>query len=42
MAADKPTTTVSTKGQVVLPKAIREEHRWRSGTRLTIAIRRAG
>lgn len=36
MASDKPTTTVSTKGQVVLPKAIREEHRWRAGTRLMI------
>jgi AbrB family looped-hinge helix DNA binding protein len=36
MAADKLTTTVSTKGQVVLPKAIREERRWRAGTRLTI------
>ncbi|BAC52487.1 blr7222 [Bradyrhizobium diazoefficiens USDA 110] len=36
MAADKLTTTVSSKGQVVLPKAIREEHRWRAGTRLTI------
>lgn len=36
MSADKPTTTVSTKGQVVLPKAIREEHRWLAGTRLTV------
>ncbi len=36
MAADKLTTTVSTKGQVILPKAIREERRWRAGTRLTI------
>lgn len=36
MAADKLTTTISTKGQVVLPKAIREEHRWLAGTRLTI------
>jgi AbrB family looped-hinge helix DNA binding protein len=36
MAADKPTTTVSTKVQVILPKAIREERRWRAGTRLTI------
>ena len=36
MAADKLTTIVSTKGQVVLPKAIREEQRWRVGTRLTI------
>lgn len=36
MAAGKLTTTVSTKGQVILPKAIREERRWRAGTRLTI------
>ncbi|MBV9483469.1 AbrB/MazE/SpoVT family DNA-binding domain-containing protein [Bradyrhizobium sp.] len=36
MAADKLTTTVSTKGQVILPKAIRDERRWRAGTRLTI------
>ena len=36
MAADKLTTTVSTKGHVVLPKAIRDEHRWRAGTQLTI------
>jgi len=36
MAADKPTTTVSTKGQVILPKAIRDERRRRAGTRLTV------
>lgn len=36
MAADKLNTTVSTKGQVVLPKAIRDERRWRAGTQLTI------
>ncbi|MGT2440703.1 AbrB/MazE/SpoVT family DNA-binding domain-containing protein [Bradyrhizobium betae] len=36
MASDKLTTTVSTKGQVVLPKAIREQHRWLAGTRLSI------
>ena len=36
MASDKLTTTVSTKGQVVLPKAIRDERRWRAGTQLTI------
>jgi AbrB family looped-hinge helix DNA binding protein len=36
MAADKRSTTVSTKGQVSLPKAIREERRWRAGTRLTV------
>ncbi|MBV8700328.1 AbrB/MazE/SpoVT family DNA-binding domain-containing protein [Bradyrhizobium sp.] len=36
MAAGKPTTIVSTKGRVILPKAIREERRWLAGTRLTI------
>jgi len=36
LAADKPSTTVATKGQVILPKAIREERRWRAGTRLTL------
>ena len=35
-AADKPTTVVSTKGQVILPKAIREQRHWPSGTRLTV------
>ena len=34
--ADKLTTIVSTKGQVILPKAIREERRWPAGTRLTV------
>ena len=29
-------TTVSTKGQVVLPKAIREALRWDAGTRLAV------
>jgi AbrB family looped-hinge helix DNA binding protein len=32
----KSTTTVSTKGQVILPKAIRERHRWDAGTRLVV------
>ncbi|MGH6715873.1 MAG: AbrB/MazE/SpoVT family DNA-binding domain-containing protein [Bradyrhizobium sp.] len=36
MAAGKLTTTVSTKGQVILPKSIREERCWRAGTRLTV------
>jgi AbrB family looped-hinge helix DNA binding protein len=35
-ASKKLTTTISTKGQVILPKAIREERRWRAGTRLTV------
>lgn len=35
-ASDQSTTTVSTKGQVILPKAIREARRWQAGTRLTV------
>lgn len=34
--ADKLTTTVSTKGQVILPKAIRRQRRWEAGTRLVV------
>ncbi|HXO02847.1 MAG TPA: AbrB/MazE/SpoVT family DNA-binding domain-containing protein [Stellaceae bacterium] len=30
------TTTVSTKGQVILPKAIRQRRRWEPGTRLIV------
>ena len=33
---EKPTTIVSTKGQVVLPKAVRQSRRWGSGTRLIV------
>jgi AbrB family looped-hinge helix DNA binding protein len=33
--ADKLATRVSTKGQVILPKALRERLRWGPGTRLT-------
>ena len=33
------TTTVSTKGQVVLPKAIRQTLGWRAGTRLVVENR---
>ena len=29
-------TTVSTKGQVILPKAIRQRREWDAGTRLTV------
>jgi AbrB family looped-hinge helix DNA binding protein len=35
-SAEGATTTVSTKGQVILPKAIRERRRWRAGTRLVV------
>jgi AbrB family looped-hinge helix DNA binding protein len=34
--ADKLTTVVSTKGQVILPKAIRQRRRWGAGTRLVV------
>jgi AbrB family looped-hinge helix DNA binding protein len=30
------TTTLSTKGQVILPAAIRRRHNWRPGTRLAV------
>ena len=34
--AEKLTTTVSTKGQVILPKAIRSKRRWEAGTKLVV------
>ncbi len=30
------TTTVSTKGQVILPKALRDARKWRPGTKLVV------
>ncbi len=30
------TTTLSTKGQVILPKAVRDQMGWDAGTRLTV------
>nr|WP_255696950.1 AbrB/MazE/SpoVT family DNA-binding domain-containing protein [Sandaracinobacteroides sayramensis] len=30
------TTIVSTKGQVILPKAIRDQRHWSAGTRLSV------
>jgi AbrB family looped-hinge helix DNA binding protein len=35
-------TVVSTKGQVVLPKAIRERRRWAAGTQLVVEERPEG
>jgi AbrB family looped-hinge helix DNA binding protein len=35
-AVDRPTTIISTKGQVILPKAIRQQRRWKAGTRLVV------
>jgi AbrB family looped-hinge helix DNA binding protein len=34
--AKKLTTTVSTKGQIILPKVIRQQRRWQAGTRLIV------
>ena len=36
------TTTISTKGQVILPKAIRRALRWEAGTRLLVENREEG
>jgi AbrB family looped-hinge helix DNA binding protein len=35
-AIETSTTTVSTKGQVILPKAIRQRRNWPPGTRLVV------
>ena len=43
MAAGQPqTTTLSTKGQVILPKVIRERRNWMPGTRLVVEDTRDG
>jgi AbrB family looped-hinge helix DNA binding protein len=36
------TTVVSTKGQVILPKSIRQRRHWRPGTRLVVEDTRDG
>lgn len=35
-AGGKHTTVLSTKGQIILPKAIRDQRRWSAGDRLTV------
>lgn len=42
MAKEKLTTRVSTKGQVILPKAIREHRHWQEGTELLVEDRPEG
>ncbi len=39
---NKPSTVVSTKGQVILPKAIRESKGWGAGQRLVVEETRDG
>jgi AbrB family looped-hinge helix DNA binding protein len=39
---DTLTTTVSTKGQVILPKVIRDRRHWPAGTRLIVEETAAG
>lgn len=34
--SNKPTTTLSTKGQIILPIEIRRRRRWEAGTRLIV------
>lgn len=33
---ERLTTIISTKGQVILPKAVRDQRHWPAGTRLTV------
>lgn len=35
---ERITTVVSTKGQVILPKAIRDQRHWAPGTRLIVEV----
>ena len=35
-AAGKLTTTVSTKGQIILPAGLRQRREWSAGTKLTV------
>ena len=42
MARAPLTTVISTKGQVILPKTIRDRRRWPAGTRLTVEETEAG
>ncbi len=36
------TTLLSSKGQVIIPKAMRESHRWHAGTRLEALVTAEG
>lgn len=36
------TTTLSSKGQIIIPKAVRESRSWRPGTRFTVEETKEG
>ena len=38
----RPTTQLSTRGQVVLPKAVRDRHGWRAGDKFVVEDRPEG
>jgi AbrB family looped-hinge helix DNA binding protein len=42
VSAAKLTTTLSTKGQLILPKAVRDRRGWSSGDRLVVEVRPVG
>ena len=42
MASPGITTVMSTKGQVILPKAVRDHLQWDAGTRLAVEHREGG
>jgi AbrB family looped-hinge helix DNA binding protein len=35
-SSERLTTVLSTKGQIILPKAVRDQRHWEAGTRLTV------
>lgn len=42
MASSPSVATLSTRGQIILPKAVRDRKRWQSGTRLIVEERPEG
>lgn len=37
-----PRAALSTKGQIVIPKAVRDHHRWRAGTTIEFVVQPDG
>ncbi len=42
MVSSENTTVVSTKGQVILPKPVRDQLQWEAGTRLLVELTAEG